>query len=1104
MGKKLTLAMVLMFASIAILLSAMLGAAESKSWESEEDFDEGIYEATGWSEDPGGVTLTGDEIYCKPTFWSHLSKGTSGTFDGGGIYTPSILHANGTFYLYYTAYNTSYEIALATSIRGYGSFSKQGIVLSLGGSGKWDDTRIDSPFVMYEDGLFKMWYYGEASTAKKGIGYATSPDGLTWTKYSGNPVLTPPSSGVGAAYIGHPCVVRIEGIYHMYMNMNATSNYVIGLATSTDGISWTYHNNNPVLDKAPSGEFGAQEVMHPSVVSDGAGYTMYYIGRVDASAKRRIGSAHSHDGITWERYPGIRVHSQGSQDEAHMGGIGAVWYNGFLWIFYQGEDSGGTLRILSVQLKPWFERVGTNPILANGTYDGTYLRDPCVIEDRTKKYFMYYLGYGKSPYNDYQVYRATSNSPEGPWTKIDGTTSPALGDVTSSWDDDLEGVCVLRSGSLYFMYFGGDSASTKPAIGIATDDDGTSFSRFGTNPILTSGTFREWDYGGVSDPWVLRVGDTYHMYYYGWYNDEKYGSIGHATSSDGFSWTKDPYNPVIVADPFRPIDDLTGWYNAKNPVVVHVNGMFKMYFSGSSMVDAAQQIMCVYSADGTNWTLDRRGSFLPLSIGFDSYWTQPGSVLLAGGREYLYYDGYSTGTSVGQIGLAYRNVTAGTYTSPVLDASAAWPVEWQSIDWDATVPSGCQVSFQVATNSGGSAWWFEGPEGSSSSYYTDPGQAIRPDQSGAFMRVKVFFRSSPGCTALPVLHSLRVNCRQRDSPSPPVVTLTSPNGGEDWMKTKEYPITWTAVGNLDTTCIDLYLSTDNGSSWSPIATGLANTGYYCWTVPNSETSGALIGLVATDIDGASADDVSDATFAIDPPPPKDGQFLTPATGEALTPGAREVSWAIWDPWGLADAPLTLEYTTDGGITWELVRDGFKLTDSTTWEVPELATSSDICQLRLSILNWLGDISVIESGVFTIDVEAPTISIGPLPEGLKAGKEFTLTAVAEDDVGVTRATLHISSPYGVRTMEMTPGEGGMWSADLSLLGEDEEVWVTASDGVHDVTSDVVEVDLSRSSGGSDGAAMSLAMEMVLVAMTCVMFVVVLYLVRSRTHPDRGLP
>ncbi len=1074
--KGTTIVVILGFAALLALALSMGANGETHSWESEEGFDDGIYESTGWAPNQYGVTLTGDETYYKPTNGAHLNEGTSG-FDDGGVYTPSVVHANGTFYLYYTAYNTSYEIALATSQKGYGYFSKQGIVLSLGGSGKWDDTRIDSPFVMYEDGLFKMWYYGEASTAKKGIGYATSPDGVTWTKYSGNPVLTPPSSGVGAAYIGHPCVVRIEGLYHMYLNMNATSNYVIGLATSADGISWTYHGNNPVLDKAPSGEFGAQEVMHPSVVRDGTGYTMYYIGRTNASLKRRIGSAYSYDGTTWERYPGIRVHSQSTADVAHMGGISAIWYNDVLWIFYQGERSDGFLRILSVQRKPWFEKVHTNPILANGTYDGSNLRDPCVIEDRSKKYFMYYLGYGKSPYNHWQVYRATSDSPEGPWTKIDGTTSPALGYVISSWDDELQDVCVLRSGSLYLMYFSGDSGSTKRAIGVATDDDGTSFSRYGSNPILTSGTYRQWDYGGVSAPWVLRVGDTYHMYYYGWYSDEKYGSIGHATSKDGFSWTKDARNPVLVADPFRPVDDSTGWYNVKNPVVVQVNGMFKMYFSGSSQLNGLQQIMCAYSADGTNWTLDQKDSYMSRAFDFDNYWTQPGSVLVAGGREYLYYDGGSISTSVSQVGLAIRNVTAGNYTSPILDASSLWPVEWQSIDWDATVPPGCQLRFQVATNDGGSVWRFEGPDGSSSSYYTDPGQAIRSGQSGAFMRVKAFLRSSPGSEVLPVLHSLRLSYRQRDSPSPPVLTLTSPNGGEDWMKTKEYPITWTAVGNFDATCIDLYLSIDNGSSWSPIATGLANTGYYCWTVPNSETSGALVGVVATDIDGASAEDVSDATFAIDPPPPKSGEFFAPVRGETMAPGTSTAEWAVYDPWGLAEAPLTLELTTDGGMTWTLLADGLPLTDTFEWQVPAMATSSTRCRLRLSVLDWLGGISIIESGEFTVDVSPPTVELED-PGTLRPGEGHPVTATCTDDVAVVEVLLSIEGEGGARTVTMEPAGDGTWTCVYVPLRGDVSISAVASDGVHRVDGTPREVELARA-GAVTGAAWSLAMTMTLV-------------------------
>src|SRR5438046_1414531 len=63
-------------------------------------------------------------------------------------------------------------------------WDRKGVVLNFGLS--WESTMLQDPTVLYNQGggpLFKMWY--GAGTC---IGYATSNDGITWTKYT-DPVL---------------------------------------------------------------------------------------------------------------------------------------------------------------------------------------------------------------------------------------------------------------------------------------------------------------------------------------------------------------------------------------------------------------------------------------------------------------------------------------------------------------------------------------------------------------------------------------------------------------------------------------------------------------------------------------------------------------------------------------------------------------------------------------------------------------------------------------------------------------------------------------------------------------------------------------------------
>ena len=100
----------------------------------------------------------------------------------------------------------------------------------------------------------------------------------------------------------------------------------------------------------------------------------------------------------------------------------------------------------------------------------------------------------------------------------------------------------------------------------------------------------------------------------------------------------------------------------------------------------------------------------------------------------------------------------------------------------------------------------------------------------------------------------------------PSVTLSSPNGGEDWAGTKN--ITWQVTdANLDTNPISLYYSDQGGSSWSPLKTGEANDGDHPWdTTSVSDDTDYRIRVRAEDRAGNTAEDESDNDFTIENTP----------------------------------------------------------------------------------------------------------------------------------------------------------------------------------------------------------------------------------------------
>ena len=93
---------------------------------------------------------------------------------------------------------------------------------------------------------------------------------------------------------------------------------------------------------------------------------------------------------------------------------------------------------------------------------------------------------------------------------------------------------------------------------------------------------------------------------------------------------------------------------------------------------------------------------------------------------------------------------------------------------------------------------------------------------------------------------------------PQGVTVTAPNGGEEWIVGSSHDITWTSD------CLDsvrLEYSTDAGSNWSTETTSTpAGPGSYSWTIPDAPSDQCLVRIC--DSDDGSPCDTSDVVFSI--------------------------------------------------------------------------------------------------------------------------------------------------------------------------------------------------------------------------------------------------
>ena len=131
----------------------------------------------------------------------------------------------------------------------------------------------------------------------------------------------------------------------------------------------------------------------------------------------------------------------------------------------------------------------------------------------------------------------------------------------------------------------------------------------------------------------------------------------------------------------------------------------------------------------------------------------------------------------------------------------------------------------------------------------------------------------------------------------PVATVTAPNGGETLTLGTSASLTWTATDNVGVANVDLLLSTTGvGGSYSAIATGIANSGTFAWTVSGPLTSDAFLKVVAHDAAANTGEDVSDAAFSIAASAGVEGAVVTAFALAPVTPnptrGSGRVEFAL--------------------------------------------------------------------------------------------------------------------------------------------------------------------------------------------------------------------
>jgi hypothetical protein len=388
----------------------------------------------------------------------------------------------------------------------------------------------------------------------------------------------------------------------------------------------------------------------------------------------------------------------------------------------------------------------------------------------------------------------------------------------------------------------------------------------------------------------------------------------------------------------------------------------------------------------------------------------------------------------------------------------------QAITWTAATDNfalaASPITLEYSTN-GGTSWTsIATGEANDGTYTWNP----LPSIDSATVRVRVTAADAVGTTAT----SASTSNFTIDS-SGPVLAITAPTGAAVLRGGSSESITWTAtdVSNLPANPITLEYTTNNGVSWTSIATNEANDGAYTWSAPSINSQTVKLRITAVDTIGNSTAVISATNFTIDSTDPAVTLTSFTGGGSYVAGSSQAITWtAATDNFGLRTNPIVLHYSTNSGSTWTQIATNEANDGTYSWTLPNISSST--VRVRVTALDAAGNTAFSQStSDFTIDNANPVIALTSFTGGGSyiGGSSQSITwTVATDNLGLpaTPITLHYSTNNGTNWTPIASNEAndGSYTWTLPAINSDDiRVRVTVVDSAGNTASDASSSDFT---------------------------------------------